>query len=180
MSTSPRKILEHAEQICSGRPDEIGWRCAASRAYYAALHAVKATFERPSKLPTGRTESTHEEVIRAAGEYARAKKPACDQAAVIAQQLARMKSDRTLADYYLDKRFGDDDCQRMMKRATALQDLCAIVADATVPAPDDAKQAEEEAPAPDASARVFFPQSSPLPDENPPPSSPRPNLRRVQ
>ncbi len=107
MPVQPDDFLRIARKHLAVQPvDEIEGRCAASRAYYAALHSVDSLF--PKKATDVRIdgESSHAEIIGRVMRYGAGLNPGRTNAAFIAKQLPRLRRERNAADYHLDKALG--------------------------------------------------------------------------
>lgn len=126
-SSHPHDWLRFAEQLLDAPHEDAGWRTAASRAYYAALHTVDATFP-DVPAPAGvRAEGSHERIIRKALAHGRSGGPGKDEAIAVAHTLGRMKSDRTRADYNLRVVLTKEDANHMIRRANMIFQSCSGV-----------------------------------------------------
>lgn len=159
MSTHPTDIFELAKFIFANRLNEAGRRSAVSRAYYAAWHSTKDIFGMPVDSEDG--ETTHKAVIRSAAARAKAPGPAREEAAKIASQLDVLRRLRNRADYKLEQEFEKNNCADCLERVTRVIELC------------------EEAKA-KLSSLAAKTSLLPADEKPPPPSGPRPTLKRVK
>jgi hypothetical protein len=172
MPSSAVDFLTIAPLIQVLEPAEMGRRCAASRAYYAALHTADALFERPSVRADGKRESSHERIILAAKLYGQGANPGRSSAKQVAALLGTIKIDRNRADYDLDLDYTERQCSDMFMRVKEVLRLCAEIT---------SKRLDSDPMAPIASASQA-PQAIDVIDPEPPTppaSNPRPALRRV-
>lgn len=124
----PDDFLKVAARLMEGSPAEIDWRCAASRAYYAALHGVDAA------LPAGTSgtggadrltgESSHEAIIRRATALASARLPGGMYAAPIAKLMPRLRRLRNKADYGLRDAFPVEEATFMLASVQRVLENC--------------------------------------------------------
>ena len=172
MATSPREWLDHAHQIRKDRLDETGWRCAASRAYYAALHAARTLLPSVPDLPKGSKEGTHDRVIRQCTEYIGGNGAGADIVQVLKHQLKTMKIERTKCDYFLDYQFTEQDSDRMLTRAEGVLDMCLRIAE------EQGDVAAALVNVATVAAGAVTPEES-IPERPSEPPPDRPKLRRV-
>lgn len=147
MPTQPSEILALAGRIRDANHGECGFRSAASRAYYAAMHQTESVFGKA--VPA--QDSSHEQVIRAAAEYGRGSGPEGGAASALSASLNKMRLTRNVADYRLAEQFTEAQCRDMFIRANAVFAGCVKVAAAKgsrSPAPSDATSQEHPAPPP--------------------------------
>lgn len=115
MSTEPVEILAIAKMLLAnsneikkadGDSCEPSCRSAASRAYYAALHAVSHAI--PDDLaPPNPTHSTtsHKDILDAVTLWSKAPRNGRTEAGLISKALVRLRKLRKAADYQLDDEF---------------------------------------------------------------------------
>lgn len=127
MPVSPPDFLRLSTQLYVANCDEITRRCVVSRAYYAALHAVRETFEKREQEAGEDGESTHARVIGRAVAYASSLQPGRTSAAQIAKLMPRLRRTRNRADYDLEEHFEARECDDVTVRAAKVLELCADV-----------------------------------------------------
>jgi uncharacterized protein (UPF0332 family) len=120
MSIEPKDILATAQKLLeSAIPTESDLRSAASRAYYAALHASHIVL--PNGLAPSASElhgkSSHEAIISALDVWAKAPGTGRDEAYTMWRNLKRLKATRKTADYTLENDFSIIDSQFAIKNA---------------------------------------------------------------
>ena len=126
MPCKPLDLLSLAKTLGASQGGEAAERCAASRAYYAALHEVDATFfDRPEFKRDG--ESSHREIISRAVVYGKSIKPGRTDAAQIAQLMNRMRRSRNKADYAIEELFTTTESTEILSRAELVINLCQSV-----------------------------------------------------
>lgn len=168
MPTQPPEILALAGRIRDANPDECGRRSAASRAYYAALLHTEGLLGKAQRRPQGQPDSSHEQIIRAALQRSSSGGAAGAAAANFARELARMRVERNRADYRLQETFSEANCRDMFIRSNSVMRNLLALGD---PPP--------VAEAPAGGGGNAGTSSSPGPG-SPPPTGPRPPLKRIQ
>ncbi len=121
MSIEPKDILATAQKLlASGVPTESDLRSAASRAYYAALHA--SYFVLPGGLVPNTSElkgkGSHDAIIRAVEIWAKKPGTGRAEAQIILRNLKRSKDIRKTADYRLEYDFPITESQFAIADAT--------------------------------------------------------------
>lgn len=127
MSIEPKDILATAQKLHEGGADtESDLRSAASRAYYAALHAAHLAL--PNDLTPSvselRSDGSHEAIIRAVDVWAKAVRNGRNEAKLIERNLRSLKSIRKTADYELTGNF------LISKSLRAITDAKEVLVDA--------------------------------------------------
>lgn len=129
MSCSPVDFLSLAESISErDQCSEIEYRCAISRAYYAALHSVDFFFQKSDTSMRVDGESSHAEIIRRAREYGNSLEPGRTNAAVVAKLMWKLKADRNQADYYLGDSISESQMYDVIRRVRRVIDECKDIA----------------------------------------------------
>lgn len=124
MPTSPREILETAKHLARVEGGEAFTRSAISRAYYAALLEVEATFEKATRIGE---ESSHSVIIGGALTYGRGANPGREAATFVAKLLPRMRRERNNADYHMQLNIGRAEAVAAISRAEQILEKCAEV-----------------------------------------------------
>jgi uncharacterized protein (UPF0332 family) len=124
MPTSLHEILALAERLHEMRESEATARSAVSRAYYAALHATKNTFD---ARPRFGDESSHAEIIGRATAYGSAVHPGRTEANQIAMWLPRLRRLRNKADYDLESELSHDDAHGHLARVKLILESCDAI-----------------------------------------------------
>lgn len=129
MGIESHDLLTCAKSWYSGATTEVIFRSVASKAYYAALHAVDKTFLEPGEKVNGRDdEGTHDKVAGKALSYSkRAKAKDAEAAAEVAQLLPQCKKARVIADYKLDRPFKKEDAAKVITKSEQICRLCAAL-----------------------------------------------------
>lgn len=113
MSISPRSFLEQGFRLLAGS-EEVDYRTAISRSYYAAYHTAVDTAERINLPQAGRRDTgAHEQLIARFESKGRGLKR-------IAQRLRAKKRMRAMADYQLDAFVLEGEAVLQMKEVQAL------------------------------------------------------------
>ena len=126
MPCKPRELLALAKSLQASKGSEAVERCAVSRAYYAALHEVDATFIQRAEFRVD-GESSHREIISRATVYGNSLSPGRTEAGQVAQMMTRLRRARNKADYELDKAFPAKDAAEILTRAELVLNLCDTV-----------------------------------------------------
>lgn len=128
MSCTPTDILSIAEQLISDETEnEAQSRSAISRGYYAALHSVDQTFEKPKNHVRIDGESSHADIIGRAIAYGNNQKPGKMYAAQIAKLMPRLRRTRNEADYQLAIKLDRQDAIDTLKRVRSVIANCEDV-----------------------------------------------------
>ena len=104
MSIEPKDILATAKRLHDGGSTaEADLRSAASRAYYAALHASHLALPTDLTPKAGdlRAKGSHQAVIDAIELWAKAARPGRMEARVLVHNLCQLRAIRKKADYNL-------------------------------------------------------------------------------
>ncbi len=127
MSIQPSDFLQTAKQLYQdGNVPEADLRSAASRAYYAALHASHLALpdsRKPSEAIL-RNKGSHQAIIDALDAWAKAPGVGREQARKLVRTLRRLRDTRKNADYSLLTDFKNNDAR------LALMDASQVLADA--------------------------------------------------
>lgn len=114
MSVSSRDFLQFASECLSGE-DEIWFRNAVARSYYAAYHHTRKHF------PQAPQESHARLICYLAGEEAARKEPATEnQLKSLAYILREMKKKRIIADYKLEKTVSRREAENCIQQCNKL------------------------------------------------------------
>lgn len=127
MPSSARDLLALAERLNTAQSDEAALRCAISRAYYAALHTVDATFDPRISAGPKRPLSSHEEIASRAEVYAKGANPGRQPAASLVKLLLTSKRQRVRADYHLSDTLTLRDSSDNLSRCVRIIALCGQV-----------------------------------------------------
>jgi len=177
MSIEAHHLLTFANALRSGDKPEVELRCAASRAYYGALHSVDETFKEFGPPVNGRTETSHDRIIGKPLHHARQSRPGSRDATSIAQLLPQIKRLRNEADYDLSCEYPKLKVDEVLKRASEIARLCISV---KTQLGNSAQQANSLQPT--TPLLITTKASDALDGEDPPPSSPtnKPSLKRIR
>ena len=126
MPCKPRELLALAKSLQASKGSEAFERCAVSRAYYAALHEVDATFIQRAEFRID-GESSHREIISRATVYGNSLNPGRTEAGQVAQIMTRLRRARNKADYELEKAFSPKEAEEVLSRAEFVLNLCDTV-----------------------------------------------------
>jgi hypothetical protein len=130
MSVTPKEILETAKRLLNNPTSESDMRSAASRAYYAALHAtdraIPNTFAGNDK--TADPGSSHDAIIGKAGRLSKAFTPGRTEAAQLFAMLPKMKVTRVKADYRLGENVESKTYSHAVSQAEKALSLCCDLA----------------------------------------------------
>lgn len=122
MSISTQELLSFAEELCEFET-EVSWRCAASRAYYSALHQCQTLAE---TLPEPRYDSNpkgyHDYLIKKFTDFENSNKKLQLAIRKIGYLLLDAKRVRTEADYQLDMSFKRVQAEGMIEVAKNIFD----------------------------------------------------------
>lgn len=102
MPVTPESILESAAAMSQG-DDEVDWRNATSRAYYAAYHRCRTlatSIDPHADLSTAESHRFVGDILQQRGSPSTARG--------LAYQLAALRKVRNLADYEIDDQFDQD------------------------------------------------------------------------
>jgi len=127
MPCSSLDIFALAKHLHETGIGEANSRSVVSRAYYAALHEVAATFEERAVEFKVDGESSHREIIARASVYGSSLQPGRTSAASIAKTMTRLRRTRNEADYRLGNEFAHDLDKDCLARAQSIFTLCADV-----------------------------------------------------
>jgi uncharacterized protein (UPF0332 family) len=125
MSTTVSEIIGLASSLVECDTDktvnEAMLRCAASRAYYAALHAAGQSLPPDLMVSTEakKGRSSHQAVIDAVVFWAKSVRPGRMEAGKVARNLPRLRDTRKKADYELGQEFSVAEAMTSLKIATA-------------------------------------------------------------
>ena len=121
MAVTPESILESAAVMSQGG-DEVDWRNATSRAYYAAFHRCRAlatSIDPHADLSTVESHRFVGEILEQRGSPSAARG--------LAYQLAALRKARNLADYEIDDQFDQvsgrtsvEESRKILERADAI------------------------------------------------------------
>lgn len=123
MSCKPEDFLVVAENLLAEEAprSEAMFRSAASRAYYAALHAADMAL--PVDLEPSSAErkgkGSHQAVIDAMTKWGKAIRPGRSEAIAVARNLPRLKTVRKLADYGLADSFTLEEARHSIRVSAA-------------------------------------------------------------
>ncbi|MBP7645351.1 MAG: hypothetical protein KA751_01190 [Comamonas sp.] len=125
MSCCPNDLLALAQTLgdvegCS----EAQLRCATSRGYYSALHALIETIPPVPGVERYRDEGSHAFIIRCAQRYSQGANPGRLDAAKIVLAMKRLKDQRCKADYELDLDYELREKDDALKRVNAVFNYC--------------------------------------------------------
>lgn len=112
-------FLESAQKLLNAENNElqeVDYRNAASRAYYAALHACKGLIQQKDKKELG---ASHQVVINALKQHSN------KQLRQIGNGLAQLRGKRINADYELNSNFSIQDAKFAIRLARKLQEKIA-------------------------------------------------------
>ena len=128
MSCKPLDLLNLAKQLVpsTAKDSDVGSRCVISRAYYATLHEIDASFEplAGSELTDG---SSHQKIIDRAERHGKSLVAGRTEAGQIAKFAQKLRRERNLADYQLDIDIAPDKALDVLKSADRIFSLCAEV-----------------------------------------------------
>lgn len=127
MPCTPLDLLELASSLHDSQIGEAHERCAISRAYYAALHKVEATFPVRAAFKPDH-ESSHAEIIGRATAYGNSLQPGRTDANELAYIISRLRRARNQADYKLQQVTSHDEAANVITRAKRVLQLCDNVA----------------------------------------------------
>lgn len=124
MSVTPEDILNTALFLAGNDDDEFqtsesNLRSAASRAYYAAMHATDISL--PDDLALSdedrHSKDSHKAVVDAVTLWAKAIRQGRTEAGVVARNLPRLKNTRKKADYRIGENFSNAEAQAALVTA---------------------------------------------------------------
>jgi len=125
MSCNSHDLLALAKKIQGlNLDDEAANRCVTSRAYYAALHEVAATFEERASEFRVDGESSHREIISRAAVYGTKTLPGRGSAAAIAKIVTRLRRERNKADYNIGESYPPQSSDDVLVRSEQVLTLC--------------------------------------------------------
>lgn len=124
MSVDHRELKEFAEQLAVSGSSEVALRTSASRAYYAAFHALLpfiATLPKSAKCPNRAINITHQEVMERLDEWRVTEiYPSLDRLTATKGQVRRLldaaRAIRVKADYRLGGDFTLNEAQGQIER----------------------------------------------------------------
>lgn len=128
MSIEPKDFLATATKLHSSEGNtEADLRSAASRAYYAAIHASQhcLPFDLAPSASELRAKGSHQAVIDAVDTWAKAVRTGRMEAQMLARKLRRLRDIRKTADYQLDIDFMISESQFALKDASTVLDEAA-------------------------------------------------------
>lgn len=127
MSVAYQEIFGVATHLVSqkqadGSCCEASLRSAASRAYYAALHAAKQSIPDQFAPESAELESkdSHKKIIDAVIAWGNSVTPGRTEAKTMARELPRLKRLRKNADYAILNDFSAGDAEEAIERATTI------------------------------------------------------------
>lgn len=125
MPTKPLEIHEVASQLAAVGT-EASTRSAISRAYYASLHCVAASFDERARL---NDETSHGAIIGRVEAYKNQvpPQPGRTECVDILKNINRLRRDRNKADYFLDETLSTTDGTDAVVRSEHIMGLCAKV-----------------------------------------------------
>ena len=130
MSVTPKEILETAKRLLNNPTSESDMRSAASRAYYAALHAtdraIPNTFAGNDK--TAAPGSSHDAIIGKADRLSKMGTQGRTEAAQLFAILPKIKKIRKMADYQLDANSESKTYSHAVSQAEKALSLCGDLA----------------------------------------------------
>lgn len=129
MPCSPRDLFALAKRLHEGDDCEAAGRCVVSRAYYAALHQVEATFEKRAAEFRIDGESSHREIISRASIYGKSTNPGRGHASAIAKEMTRLRRARNQADYSIGEEFFPKEASEILFRVDRVIALCDQITD---------------------------------------------------
>ena len=109
---SPEALLALAAELVASQ-DEVKWRCAMSRAYYAVFHAARTEL-RKLGFATRQSDQAHVAISRRWSH--------CGHSSLseIGDYLSELRTNRNLADYDLDRSFGHFRAQSGVTKANQI------------------------------------------------------------
>lgn len=113
MSVSPLDFHAAAQGMC-GEGNEIGYRNASSRAYYAAYHLGLSVIDSLPSVPVNNDIGVHEKLIQRLTKI-----PNSFAHAMVAKSagylLAQMRKSRVKADYDINEGFSDQEAKSQLE-----------------------------------------------------------------
>jgi uncharacterized protein (UPF0332 family) len=128
MSCKPLDLLGLAKQLAAlpNEASDVGTRCVISRAYYASLHEIDASFEKldSTELQDG---SSHQKIIDRAARHGKNLGLGQLEAGQIAKFATKLRRERNAADYELGLDITPSKASEVLISAERIFSLCAEV-----------------------------------------------------
>lgn len=117
MTISAQDLLSFAEELCN-HDKEVSWRCAASRAYYSALHQCLPLVEKlPEPCYDSNPKGYHDYLIKKLIDFDSSDKELQKNIRKIGYMLLDAKRTRTEADYQISTSFKRIQAEKIIEMA---------------------------------------------------------------